>query len=420
MKTIYIILCYLSITLVGCTYEEADIFADSPAERMNKALKDNNDSLQSAVNGWAMEYFAHNQSAGYTLLVKFDKSGQAIIAGKSELTKNIIVSDSSMYEIIGDNGPVLTFNMFNSVLHTFSNPVNPDGYGLEGDYEFIVMKTTANQIVLKGKKRGTTILLNKIPENVSWTQYFANVDAMNSLLFGNNAPQLTMNLTHKYGFSNGSTHIFNILKNEADANTSVNAPFIVTPTGIRFHSAQVLDSLSFQTFTLNDDKSALQSVENSNVKLIGPDSLAAYFVSSLNTWAIDPLKLSTSIKPTYDLLVQSLVKKYNATAIKLTIKYSASRKYQVLMISFTSGKTKIDGMLDLALSVEGKDNLTMTYLGTGDKNGINFYSNIPGYKEMAVIISSSYNVVTDISINPKNIKFTQKQDADQWFTATVE
>ena len=186
---IYILLCIAALEFGGCSTQEADIFSHSPAERLNKALKDDSDSLQNADNGWAMEYFATAKSPGYTLLMKFSKSGQALVSGKSELTHNLIETDSCLYEMIGDNGPVLTFNTYNKVLHAFANPVNPDGYGLEGDYEFVVMKSTAGQIVLKGKKRGTTILLNKIPATVSWQKYFAE---KNNVTCPNSKPNLVM------------------------------------------------------------------------------------------------------------------------------------------------------------------------------------------------------------------------------------
>lgn len=420
MKYICIILFYLSVLLVGCTYEEADIFSASPAERMNKALKDNTDSLQSAVNGWAMEYFATDHSAGYTMLVKFEKSGKATIAGKNELTKNLIVSDSCMYEMIGDNGPVLTFNTYNNVLHAFSNPVNPDGYGLEGDYEFIVMKNTANQMILKGKKRGTTILMNKIPENISWTQYFAEIDAMNSLLFGNNAPKLGMNLSNNYSFSMGSTHIFSVLQNGADANTSTDAPFIITRTGLRFQTLQELENKSFQTFTLNDDKSALVCFENTDVKLVGPDSLSVYFGNNLNIWTFETSTLGPKIKATYDLMVQSLVIKYKATNIKLSLKYSILRKSQELMISFTSGKTKLEGNIDFLYTSVDQNTITLTSKATGDNNGKTFYSNIVGCKEMTELLTSNFSINSETSINPQKIKFTHKTDADIWFSVSCQ
>jgi len=148
-KIINLIVCLVALLLSSCVMEQPDLFTGSPAERLNKALKNDIDSLQHAGNGWAMEYFATTGSAGYTLLVKFSPSGQAVIAGKSELTGNLLVTDSCLYQMIGDNGPVLTFNTYNKVLHAFSNPVNPDGYGLEGDYEFDVLTTTTNQIIVK-------------------------------------------------------------------------------------------------------------------------------------------------------------------------------------------------------------------------------------------------------------------------------
>src|SRR5665647_1236612 len=114
-KTIYIILCSATMLFGSCVKEEADIFTLSAAERLNKTLKDDIDTLQSAENGWVMEYFATTKSIGYTMLLKFTKSGQVVIAGKSELTGNVLISDSSLYEMIGDNGPVLTFNIYNKV-----------------------------------------------------------------------------------------------------------------------------------------------------------------------------------------------------------------------------------------------------------------------------------------------------------------
>ncbi|HET7732931.1 MAG TPA: DUF4302 domain-containing protein, partial [Paludibacter sp.] len=194
-KINYIVLCLIVLLLGSCAKNEADVFSASPAERMNQALKDDFAALISAPNGWAMEYFATPTSPGYTLLVKFDASGKATFAAKSELTKNkAYETDSCLFEMIGDNGPVLTFNTYNTVLHRFSNPENPDGYGLEGDYEFVVISKSTDQITLKGKKMGTIILLNKIPDDIAWEQYVGELSAMDTLLFVNNSNVLKMKI----------------------------------------------------------------------------------------------------------------------------------------------------------------------------------------------------------------------------------
>ena len=128
-KVLYLILILVFVAITGCKNIEPDIFSASAAERMNAALKDDFNALTSADNGWAVEYFANPQSPGYTLLIKFNSSGLAIVASKSDLTYNQqFQQDSCLFEMIADNGPVLTFNTFSKVLHRFSNPENPDGY----------------------------------------------------------------------------------------------------------------------------------------------------------------------------------------------------------------------------------------------------------------------------------------------------
>ncbi|MFZ4726916.1 MAG: DUF4302 domain-containing protein, partial [Paludibacter sp.] len=164
-KIIYFhILAFTAFIFNACSPEQADIFASSSAERMNNAMIDNQTILTSAENGWAMQYFPTDEKPGYTFLMKFGSNKFVTIAGKNEFTiKNELQKDSSLYQLIADNGPVLTFNSYNNILHTFSNPQNPNGYGLEGDYEFMILKSSENELELKGKKRGVKIIMTKIP-----------------------------------------------------------------------------------------------------------------------------------------------------------------------------------------------------------------------------------------------------------------
>lgn len=418
-------------TFQSCLFEDDLVFVDSASERLINALKADNDSLQSAGNGWAMEYFATKLSPGYTMLVKFDNAGNAIFAGKSELTKNIYASDTSSYQMIGDAGPVLTFDTYNKILHAFSEP-DFSGLGLEGDYEFIVMKTTANQMILKGKKRGTTIIMNKLPENVSWTQYFADLDAMNSMLFGNNAPNLSLSIVDKYIFSKGASHIFNILKDSANSNTSTEAPFIVTRTGIRFQANQELDRKSFQTFTLNADKSALVSNESAEIKIVGPASLQTYFDKNINSWKFDPLLMSSKVKAVYDLMVRSSQNmnfndpQPNVTvkAVVLTLTHSITKNAYVLKLSIQKKSKQHDG--ELYLTATTNEDFSLIFGNSGDNSGLRYYEDINsnsnmtivGFKEMVAIISSKFTLSSNALINPQAIKFTQNNDADAWFTLT--
>jgi len=430
-KNNYIVYCLSIFLLIGCTKNEADIFPYSAAERLNSAMKDDFKVLTDAENGWAMQYFATTKSSGYTLLVKFETSGKATFAAKNEFTLNKqYETDTCLFEMIGDDGPVLTFNTYNKILHVFSNPVDPlgtdklDGSGLEGDYEFVVTKTSVDQLVLKGKKRGTVIILNKIPTNVTWSQYVTDLDAMNTLLFSNNAPTLTTTIANStYSFSNGANHIFNILKAGAGSTTAVDAPFIVTRTGIRLQESQEIAGVKCQSFNLSDDKSSLVCVENPSLKLVGAEDLAIYFAANLSTWEFVPTELSPNVKAIYDQIVQSCVTKYNATNVKLAIKYNtlSTRKSFDLTLTFLLNKTKTtEGNLDIKVAIDQKNTLTISDKSTSDANGKSFYTNVAGLKDMLTLISSGFALSTDASINPRSIKFTQKLNNNTWFTVLAQ
>ncbi len=416
-KIKYILVCICVLLMYNCTTEEKDIFEATPAERINEALKSNLTLLTDATNGWIMEYYANPTSAGYPLIVKFNISGSATFAAKSELTKNkAYETDSSLFEIIADYGPVLTFNTFNKVLHRFSNPEGTglEGFGLEGDYEFIIMKSEINKIILKGKKYGATVILNKIITPISWTQYYTDLEKMDDTLFGNNAPDFSLTIGSSiYKFSKGSNHIFSITKISPNF-TPILAPFIVTTTGIKLYAPLELEGTKIQHLTLNNDKSALISIEDENVKISGPEDLALYFNSNIINWKIIPEKISSNFKTHYDALVQSIISKYDGKNINLFLKYYSTRNTFVLSLSFLENNILKEGNIDLTITQNAKNSLLIVNKGNGDTDGNKYYTEVQGFREIATLLSTSFSVSSEIKINPQEIKIIKKTDANTW------
>lgn len=419
-KIVKLIVCLITLLFSSCVMEQPDLFTGSPAERLNKALKNDNDSLQQAVNGWAMEYFATTGSAGYTLLVKFDPSGQAFIAGKSELTGNVLVTDSCLYQIIGDNGPVLTFNTYNKVLHAFSNPVNPDGYGLEGDYEFDILKTAANQIIVKGKKRGTIIVMNKIPASISWKQYFDNLDAMHAFLFAGSTN--TLNLvsgTDTLIATNGSTHIFRLTKPGEDLKTTGNdAPFIITQSGLRLQLVDTIKKNTFQNFKLSDDKKQLVCTENSAVYFKGP-VLNKFLSADLSLWKVDGLQMSNDYVSTLNVLSNALKVKY---AGKRNFEYIALANKAVYGNSFLIRVTGVEAIFRVIYSpVSGTSDrvsisLPQDNINLYDNNGKKFYTEVPEIKTTLDAFCGDYEVASEFPLNVRNVKYTRVGNPSSYFT----
>ena len=332
-KIIYTVIC--TVLFCNCTTQEPDIFSSSASERLSNALKNNQTALKSAQNGWVMEYFATASSPGYSILVKFNKNGMATTAAQNEYTTNQGYDiDSCLYEMIGDNGPELTFNTYSRILHQFSTPENPDGTGLEGDYEFQIIKTDTAQLILKGKKRSTNILLKKLPTNISWTNYMASIYNMNSMLFSGNSPSLTLSIGSVfYTFSKGISHVFSAIKSGV-GQTPVDIPFIVTHTGLRFYSPQDFDGNTIQNFTLNPEKSALVCDEIPTLKLSGPTDLGTFFTANLLVWEFNPDNMSNLFNSNYDAIIQSCINNYNAQNVKLALKYYPTRSSFELTLSF--------------------------------------------------------------------------------------
>jgi hypothetical protein len=416
MKYIHLI-CILTLFLNSCTFEEKDIFSASPAERLNKSITDNFNILTDASNGWVMDYFANPYSAGYTLLVKFKKSGLATVASQSELTKDMqYEQDSCLFEIIGDNGPVLTFNTYNKVLHRFSNPENPDGYGLQGDYEFVILKAENEKVILKGKKNSSIIEMNKLPVNVVWTDYVEQIDNLNSILFLPKSPKLTMSVGKSiYTFTKDKSSICTVVKEGAVSNQT-KIPFIVKQNGIKFQTKQNFEGQQLQEFVLNDEKSAFVSVDNADYKISGPADLAVYFVTYVKLWEIDPLNLSSDILSLYNSVVHSCSSTYMAENVKLSIKYHTIRRTFVLSLSFTENGLQKEGNIDLTLNANGKNTLVILKKSTGDDNGLKYNSEVTGLAELATLLSSNFTLSTFAPINPATIKLTKKTDANTWLT----
>jgi len=409
-NAIYIILCSITILFGSCANGEPDIFPASPAERLNNALKVDKDSLINADNGWAMEYFATTQSAGYTMLMKFNKSGQVVVAGKNDLTRNTLVSDSSLYEMIGDNGPVLTFNSYNNILHAFSNPVNPDGYGLEGDYEFVVMKTVANQIVLKGKKRGTTILLNKITQNISWKKYFDDIEAMNTLLFNGSTNSLSLVIENDTTMAyNGSTHIFRITKQGEDPNVAgENYPIIVTPKGLRLHTAYTINGKSVQTFELTADKQRLVCTDAGvNAYLTGPNPAKLFVSNSTIIWKFDFTKpMGTEFEVLYNKIVASCQTQLSESFTYLYFRNNPARNSFTL--TFKSGK--YTGNFDFNRTNAGDNKVKLAYKSTADINASYYYNNIDGFKELIQLVGNKTYIVSKDGFSLNSLKFTAESN----------
>ena len=303
--------------------EEDDIFDKSAAERLNEISDLYSSRLLAAPNGWAMQLYPTNDDqwpygTGYLLLCKFNKDHSVSVSMNNMFSSNKFKEDTSLWEVITDNGPVLSFNSHNSCLHTFSDPYDIDftgssnipndetGEGVGGDYEFIIVDAPedGSYMMLKGKKRGTYNLLTPIKEGTEYETYLALTTVFRLLHFPNNAPTFNvLNIrgerykmkmkypsTDEYNTSYISKSSFmgipNIYPYEGDEIIDENFnPFIITDRNDKFYlrfrdKITINDELTAHDFVYDSERQVFQSVDDEETFIEG-DNPGRFFKETI-------------------------------------------------------------------------------------------------------------------------------------------
>lgn len=265
-KNLYLLLLIPFFTLQSCVKDEEDVFDASAAERIANALKEYKVTLSAASNGWLLEYYPEKEHAvgGYNLICRFSEDGKVRVASEMP-TENHMAGDTvvSEYELIADQGPVLTFNTYNELIHYFTEPHgSSDVDGLAGDYEFIVMSVTPDRFVLKGKRGGNKLVMTRLADQVDWQEYIGSVAAMEKTSFFGN-----------YHFIVGSDTIGKAILDERTLNLTYGEnkevlSFVVTPTGIKLYEPFEYGSVKMENFSWDADKEAYVCTDNNSAAVM--------------------------------------------------------------------------------------------------------------------------------------------------------
>jgi len=432
MKNIklWIFIGCLSLTsLTSCFFEEKNIFDESSAQRMNDAMANDFDLLTSSPNGWALNYFPTDDQIGYTLLVNFGKDGSARIAAKNDITGNQYSEYVSLFRMIADNGPVLTFDSYNNILHYFSDAGDvpgPTGLGMEGDYEFIVMDTSSpDKILLKGKKRGVYMDLVRLPENQDWKDYFTKLDNMNSLLFNKNISQILLSVGDSiYTLDNGLSHIFVAVPYGGDPITeNEKIPFIVTDNGIILSKTVTYNSSDMREFKLSDDKNELVCTDEGAIAKITSLYPADLFFSIINNYKAIALinsdaNMSASVKNAYTAVDNGVT----ARSRKLTyIQFVNDRNWKNSLVIGTSrtGSPNVDGFLSFTMTKKNDLEIELAFngfSGSFESNGKAYYDSYDGVSDFVAFIAGSYTLeVKGNALSSGLLRLTSKSDPNKWF-----
>lgn len=167
MKRLFTLLA-AAFLLTACLFKNDDIFDETASARMSGLMTKASEAIARHPEGWVLQYFSTENSGGYNYVIRFD-NGKAYISCETAASDYV---EECLYDIIKEDGAVLTFNTYSSLLQQFHEPSFSDVDGAGGDYEFRIQGVGEDDVIsLIGKIRGSSMRMMPLPEGytpASW------------------------------------------------------------------------------------------------------------------------------------------------------------------------------------------------------------------------------------------------------------
>ena len=256
---------FLGCVFSGCVRDEELIFEKSASLRLKDVVDNAQKTLVGAEYGWKLYYYPHPDLdyGGYMFTLKFTEDE---VEAWGDLFSE---SSTSLYKMSYDDGPVLSFDTGNEVLHYFATPsgTSKNLYGEsglyqahKGDFEFLIMKSSPEEIVLKGKRSGNILYmypLSESPESyiAKATQTYNDVfvSSYTGTISGEQA-EAYIDLTNRWI----TLKLTSDSHAEAD-DAEAEVPFLYTDTGLLFHDPVTIGGYTIEALDWVNDTQSLVS-----------------------------------------------------------------------------------------------------------------------------------------------------------------
>ena len=309
-----------TFAFVGCSqFQEDDFFDESASLRIQHF----NEQLQSRLvaqssdgnHGWVIQYFVASELEGFNLFGRFYDNGKVTLASDHRFLRNgnagKYTEHSSFYEIVREEGPVLSFNTWNDILTVFVDPVDPsyapstivsDGEGLSGDQNLVFNGFDDNNIKFRGERHSARVRF--VPCDRSWQDYINDTKETRDYITNNT-------ITSYYVVRGTDTLYFKNLRggvityceriNEPLFPSTINCVF--TPKGFYLQHRDSIKGTSFQEFSLTEDKTCLMS-ENDSVQVFA--TWDNYIINHSAVWEMDATLFTPEQQSLYDQIATAV------------------------------------------------------------------------------------------------------------------
>lgn len=437
----------MSASLASCNHEEADIFDQNAAHRTEEARKMYKDILLDKGGKWQMEYFTTEEEHGYVYLFTFRNDGTVTISGNNEyITKLTNIdsnvpsygSETSMWTILSDNGPVLSFNSYNTIFHLFATPEDipgterdEQGYGHSGDYEFDLMKFSNDTLYLEGKKNGAEIIMTRIAPETDDKTYLNEVVALADSFFNAKVPAVYVNLPggYRHVVLDGATQLPKFYPETGDYITEyVGRNAIITHDGFTLGKPLTLrDSIDGNDYTIQHfirQKDGSLLCTDDNRITITADALNKVVGDERLLWRVNAADCKGELGTAFAGLNTGF-KAYNGSSlvyfnIGLNVLNNTKSPYTMVVRIKTKRGSYLNMSVPYTVEYIGKDEIKFV-LGEMDSNMKTFIDKVPAFKTMMnKLASSTFKCSSNSLIAPVNMVLTDSSDASSALGISIQ
>lgn len=437
----------MSASLASCNHEEADIFDQNAAHRTEEARKMYKEILLDKGGKWQMEYFTTEEEHGYVYLFTFRNDGTVTISGNNEyITKLTNIdsnvpsygSETSMWTILSDNGPVLSFNSYNTIFHLFATPEdipgterNEQGYGHSGDYEFDLMKFSNDTLYLEGKKNGAQIIMTRIAPETDDETYLNEVVALADSFFNAKVPAVYVNLPggYRHVVLDGATQLPKFYPETGDYITEyVGRNAIITHDGFTLGKPLTLrDSIDGNDYTIQHfirQKDGSLLCTDDNRITITADALNKVVGDERLLWRVNAADCKGELGTAFAGLNTGF-KAYNGSSlvhfnIGLNVLNNTKSPYTMVVRIKTKRGSYLNMSVPYTVEYIGKDEIKFV-LGEMDNNMKTFIDKVPAFQTMMnKLASSTFKCSSNSLIAPVNMVLTDSGDASSALGISIQ
>ena len=412
----------MAVTFTSCQQTEENLFGDSSSQRIDKEMSRIKGILSNPRNGWLMEYYpsADQSYGGYNVLVSFTDAGKVTFASE---TKGADVTATSDYELTQSAGCVLTFNTYNEVFHAYSTPEESNGGGLgqgyQGDFEFIVLSASENEVLLKGRKTGSIARLVPITTAITWKDYLSAIKEETNFVGDYYRLQYHLNGNIYEARMSGRHLVVYQLGPDGEWQAAQNVPFIVTMTGVKFYAPLEMDGTSIDGLVfdpLKGDEGAWVASNNMDAQFY-PSYPTINELIITKQWYFSCADMSEKARA-YWTPAEEVMNQDDDRLLYCNTGWVSDFLSDDLTFSFRCTAHGI-GYLCLTYELIGDNQISLIFGQSGSYYGSLHYKDYHFNNILTMLGNDkkrTFTITANDKKDPTRLKFVDNADPDLWFT----